>query len=53
MTGLTSYAAVTPAHADFMAARLAHEQHGQGLPTVDQTASASTEKVVEGTLERV
>ncbi|TFK88730.1 aquaporin-like protein [Polyporus arcularius HHB13444] len=44
---------VTPAHADFMAARLAHDQHGQGLPIVDQTASASTEKVVEGTLERV
>lgn len=51
--GLTSCAAVTPANADFLAARLAHEQHGQGLPTADRNASASTEKVVEGTLERV
>ena len=51
--GLTSSAAVTPASADFLAARLAQEQYGQGLPTADRTASASTEKVVEGTLERV
>ncbi|KAI0743405.1 aquaporin-like protein [Daedaleopsis nitida] len=45
---------VTPAHADFLAARIAHEQHSQGVSAAEHSPSASVEdKGVEKTIENV
>ena len=47
--------AVTPAHADFLAARIAQERHSKGAMAREESESTSVEekKVVEDSLDRV
>ena len=53
-TDIVLLLAVTPAQAEFLAARIAHEQHSQSAMSSGPSPNASVEdKAVEQTLEQV